>query len=302
MSYDPSRHLEVKPPGGWLKDVDGYTYLHDPIEGTPLRGYDLDRDPTKIPPVFSEDMDTKDGLFAWRMAADNAANVFDVGVLLTDPSRPDGLGDPKMLRELVNAYDMVGHAATRGALHTIWQHEKIGSGEIIPGQWLGRAESHPAYTAQLEAELAATGKPSFSIDPSIQSGLSVPMTRLVQRVRDEVFNLADTQTDIHEPEDRVVFADMVHVDSLGHLLVANAGLKMDIAVEEDGIYPNSALLIVPAELSTVIDKQKIARGFDPGAEHEETQTYMAHERFAEDLYFTMYTMALAEGRMPIPPQ
>lgn len=303
MNMDISRELHVQSPENWLKDQDGFTYLHDPVEGTPLRGYNLDQDPNKVPYVFSDDMDTKDGLTAWRMAADNAENVFDVGVLLTDPSRSDGLGDPEQLKELVGAYDMVGYATTRGVLHAIWQHGTFGAGETIPSQWLGQDTPHPAFSAQLDEAFRATGTPNFRIDPSIKSGFAVPTTRLVQRIRDEVFNLADTQTDIREPEDLVVLTDMVHVNSLGHLMVAKAGLQMDVTAGEnpDGIYPNSTLLIVPAELSDIIDKQKVARGFtDTNAEHKETQVYLAHDSFVEDEYFSLYAMALREGRVPIP--
>jgi hypothetical protein len=220
------------PPRQWSQEApNGDVHLCDAVDGQPLRGYGFDREPNRPPMRFEEDTyGYREGRRFWEGADEESNQEVEVHILLTDPSRPDGLGKPGVFEQVAQQYDIVGHTAVRGAVFAARQH---GLGDRAPGLYLDDNTSHDEYKGRLENALQRLGTPNFSFTPSIRSGLMVPIARSLQRGRKAVYDLLGEQEDLQRPDLATYAADMAHTNELGHAMLGEAGIKLRDYIDHD---------------------------------------------------------------------
>ena len=300
--------LNPLPSERWLHQApNGDIHLCDSVDGQPLRGYGLDHDPTRPPMAFEEDRyGFQEGRRFWQNADEESNGQVEVAILLTDPSRPDGLGNPKEFKKFAQQYDIIGRTAARGVVFATQQH---GLGERAPGLRLDDNTSHPEYDGQLQDVLDTLGTPNFSFTPSIRSGLMVPSDsstpvaptpRILQRGREMVYDVAGEQEDLQHPDNTLYAADMVHTNELGHAMLSTAGVRLLEHIDNDDVdirpFPNNILLIAPGEYGNLQEQLEAAMGVSPDEVVQTGTTVPDAVQKGSDFYW--YAQAKSMGYIP----
>ncbi|MEK7153155.1 MAG: hypothetical protein AAB834_04355, partial [Patescibacteria group bacterium] len=175
----------VTPDKWFAGGMNGDVLLCDPFTGIPLRGRDLRSEPTTAPDVFTDDVDLGGGYGIWRGSYYmNGEQPVEVGVLLTEPSDPNGLGTLADLRENMGHFAVVGYANKRSIRReaTIRQTaQSIGSvtigGEIVPDD---------SYMSMLYDVAGELNRELFSFDPDVDiEGNPVGRTALAMQKIEE---------------------------------------------------------------------------------------------------------------------
>ena len=169
-----SSPIEIVSPDKWLADgINGDVLLCDPFSGQPLIAGGLG----KPPEAFAEDDELGGGYGIWKGAnfmappvppeylqpGQSAYPPIEIGVLLTEPSAPNGAGTLEDLRENIGAFSVIAIANKRSLIREAQIKgvaPTLGSvtatGEIVPDD---------AYIESIMNEAADQNKLVVSIDP-----------------------------------------------------------------------------------------------------------------------------------------
>jgi hypothetical protein len=121
MSSPNPELINIAPFGQWYTDNAGTIAMHHPFErGPELTGVDYHLDINTHPLDFKRNVDWSDGMEAMDGAVERSlreGKQFEVSVLLTDPSRPDGLGASDKLEHAASKFNMILHSEVRSVFH-----------------------------------------------------------------------------------------------------------------------------------------------------------------------------------------
>jgi hypothetical protein len=270
-----SSPIEVVSPDKWFAEgmLPGDVLLCDPFTGRPL----IEGGLGKPPEAFAEDNDLGGGYGIWRGANFMAPPIppkylrpgqtsyppIEVGVLLTEPSAPNGAGILADLRENIGAFSaiaiankrsLVREAQIKGVVPTLGS--VTASGEVVPDD---------AYLEAIMNEAADQNKLVFSIDPEKDFFNGQPVGRTATglykvetAIRAEMAlqdNPEDTQAHIGAMD--AVYCDRLQWHGVG--VAGNEGGNL-MADPQVGFFPDSLLVIAAAEHHHYVKKFQYAGG------------------------------------------
>lgn len=244
----------------------------------------------------------QEGKLFWQGANEESEGQVEVAVLLTDPSRPDGLGKSNDFEEFAAQYDVIAHTAVRGVMFAAKQH---GIGDRKPGLYLDDKTSHPEYDRKLEEVLTTLGTPNFSFTPSVRSGLMVPIARSLQRGREMVYDLAGEQESLEQGVDLAAYAaDMAHTNELGHAMLGEAGIQLRDYIDNDidsgghfKPFPERILLVAAGEYGNLHEQVEAVMGVSPESGVVQTGSTVP-EAMGEGSDMYWYTQTKSLGYFP----
>ena len=269
-----SSPIEIVSPDKWFADgINGDVLLCDPFSGQPLVAGGLG----KPPKVFEEDNDLGGGYGVWKGAnfmappippehlgpGENAYPPIDVGVLLTEPSAPNGAGSLEDLRNNISSFSVIALANKRSLIREaqiMGVAPTLGSvtatGEIVPDD---------AYLEMIMNEAADQNKLVVSIDPEKDFFTGQPVGRTASglykvetAIRAEMTaqdDPKDTQAHIHAMD--AVYCDRLQWHGVG--VAGNEGAKL-LSDPQVGYFPDSVLVIAAAEHHHYVKKFQYAGG------------------------------------------
>ncbi len=290
-------NFETRPLDEWFRTtVAGDIALCDAFSGEPLCGPHIANEPKNPSRVFVENFRLGNGYGYWK-----GSKYFDVppliGVYLTDPTRPDGLGDYAEFCDLASNFDVVAHSGMQSARMEQVRRLSGGLGKLVVangvqfnGQYLaGLQESH-SLVVNLSPAVDTAGRPT------------TPDGRALQAVRDAVITQGLDQKDPNDPDLTYLATDYVHANTIQWHDVLSAGAVGDSYYSKYGRPMTSMLVVAPYEHGD-LGRKFVVSGVPPEFEVD-GQTYPAVDvRFARPEYIDdpntgSYALALDHGYIP----
>jgi hypothetical protein len=296
--------IEIVSPDRWISDgtarhdLAGAVLLHDPFSGDPLLNLEA-TDPSQArrlldnpPDEFATDDDLGGGFAIWRAVNSfNGGEPLSVGVLLTEPSDPQGLGALQDLRTNMSYFSAVGYANKRSIRHEamiMGCAPGIGSvtmgGEIVPDN---------TYMDTLLGVAAEQNKEVFSFDPEVDPITGSPIGRTALGLY-KVEMAVRAEAVMHDPAG--AYTDLAHQDkaycnALQWHGFGRSGNELGRIMGEFGMMPPSVLLVAPREHGDLARKVQIGSV-------SYVQALFAHRKLAEIPGSAQYALAMQDGWTP----
>ncbi|HEX9153290.1 MAG TPA: hypothetical protein VF809_00545 [Candidatus Saccharimonadales bacterium] len=285
-----SPNSNIISPDRWFADgINGDVLLCDPFNGVPLIAQP--GGPIAPPELFTADNDLGGGFGIWRGSFEaNGREQVSVGVLLTEPSDPNGLGALDDFRENMDCFPVVGYSTRRsvcreGAIKAAGLRDaKFGpNGELLPDD---------TYMETLFGVAADQNKLMFSFDPETDffgqliGRAAVALGEVEMALRAEC-----ALQDAADADGSVLGMDMVYCNELQHYGVGRSGNEMAKIWGDIGMFPPGILLIAPAEHHHLARKIQVAGDTAVNA-------IFARPEFEGIVEATTYPMVMENGFIP----
>lgn len=244
------------------------------------------------PEVFANDDDLGGGYAIWRGSRMfNEGEPVDVAVLLTEPSAPNGLGSLDGLKEIMSVFTVVGYANKRSPI----REAKTAGGPATGGGVTPSGELTPddTYMSMLYDAAADLNKILFSFDPEADFMDGSPVGRTASglyKVETALRAELIGQDNPADPDASVTVMDASYCNANQWHGMGRSGNELGSIMSEAGMFPDSVLLVVPAEQHHYVHKSRLL-----GAT---ATAYYAHDAIAEIAEVTSYPMIMDNGFIP----
>lgn len=247
-------------PDYWTYDTGKDVFLCDPFSGEPVCGRDLMQRPDRPPVAFANHPELGAGYAIVR--GRNKAYEYEggepmaAGVLLTDPTRAEGLGTLHDFRTNMSLFDCVAYVTKRSVQIELATEQEE---PVRRATATGDAYTSDPYMDKLLGVASELGKPICSLDPSLD-----PFGRLEEdtgRSLREVENVVRAEAVMQDPADsdvQLTAYDMVHANTYQWHAIGKLGLSLAALMDEYGRYPDRLLLVVPAEHGDITRKARVS--------------------------------------------
>jgi hypothetical protein len=222
-----------------------------------------------------------------------------VGVYLTDPSHPEGLGDYQEFREMAREFDVVAHTEMQSVRMEAIRRLSGGVGKIAMAD--GTMTDATYLSALLDShpnvvDLAPAVDP-LSDEPIDDGG------RALQAVRDAVITQGIDQKDPNDPDARYLLTDYVYANTAQWHQIMSAGLIGDGYYLKHGRPMTSMLVVAPFEhgdlgRKLVVSGLPTSLAFPNGVTINNPDMLFARQEYAEDVNAGSYALALDRGYVP----
>jgi hypothetical protein len=229
-----AKQAPLRPIEQWFIDgLNDDILLHSPTTGVFLgaRGIGEGEHP---PEYFAADPAYAKGYDYWEARGQaqtiNRVGELSIGVFLTDPNSPDGLGDIQAFKDLVREADVVGYAVGRGV-----------NARLTPNPWIAETPGLIMPDPQFEnnlTDIVYNAKRQLPVPFDVP--LDAPVPRAIER---RVFQLAVEQGGRYEPTLAVMGGDMIYCNTLQWGMAGVGGANL---AEEDK-QPNKLLIVAAGE-------------------------------------------------------
>lgn len=327
MSSPNPELINIAPYPKWatIHEPEGIVDMYHPFDrsGTGLEGVDHHLRISTRPLEFKRNADWKDGMEALDGAVERSLDEgkqFEVSVVFTDPSRPDGLGENRELENAVSKFGMIFHSEMRSVFHAGNSSDygiKYGFLPTSRGAMLGIDPAHPEYRSKLaqllESNRKENGIPYDSFGASVVDPENLPnlplvatspplalsLAHTVQFLRANAYVKASEQEDMETPDLDFFVPDMIHTSTLQWLQLGIAGLKMQEHADEhtSGVLPEKVLFIMPVEHGAFVDKLEQSIGDPARVNAGLILPDMLTDAYVEDQFTTAYDIGLRTARL-----
>lgn len=275
-------------------------YISDPTTGLPVRGVSLGEAPNTPPPAFLRDPWVDQGFDIWKEGNELDPIIPNVGIYLTDPSRPDGLNYEYFANEVVPHFEVVGFTSWRSVLQDEKRRrahdERVMQG-LTGGALAEPNMAHPEYDSQLLQALGNTFH--FSFNPTLDhegqpQGISSQVLHKAHQQVVDKFSPKEVP-DIENPDLEAVATDIAYTNMLGWHMVGQSAMQLQELAERenDGRLSRNVLLVVPYE------QRDFARKLGTWGNIPEIEMVPADERVANEFDNVFYGLAMQNGKLNI---
>jgi hypothetical protein len=240
-----------------IQRPNGDVALCDPFTGVPFKEQSNQDSVLSLdvpPPIFAHDDEANLGYLLWRNSGGMTDYRLHVNVLVTDPSSPEGLGDPDELLQLMDGADCVGFSTKRSVFRGEMQRRTVPS---VGGMTLAsEVMQNDPYVQAVRATAKSSNVRLFNFDPPADP-FGKPATsagRNLEKVEDMVRIDTLRLEDMENPDDAFTASDLVYCNMLEWLKLSQSGRELDRFAMDAGEYPDTLLLLLPAELGGFSDK------------------------------------------------
>ncbi|HSD55621.1 MAG TPA: hypothetical protein VLA92_00550 [Candidatus Saccharimonadales bacterium] len=280
--------INVLPAEQWLQESSaGDMLLCDPFNGRPLTEDPFYLSPSMPTSAFMEDLTLRDGSTYLARAA--RFGLQRIGVYLTDPSSPEGLGDQEELDEAFRSHDAVGYTSERSVRFS------KRPGDVAGGLAVGaEVSASNGYNERLLDVLGRHNNHVFDIGVPCDPINLAPTTqagRALRVARDMVVAEGISQAGSGNPDLVYMGMDMVHANTLQWHQALRTGCGLESTLAEYGRMPESVLLVVPVEHSDLARKIGAVTSV-------EVRCNPARESFGSNQDYVNYMEILEQGYVP----
>jgi hypothetical protein len=284
-----SNHIETRPLDEWFAPtLNGDIALCDPFSGEPLCGPHIALEPKQPTEAFVEDFKLGNGFGYWRGSKYHDIVPY-VGVYLTDPSRPEGLGDYQEFKELAGDFDVVVHSEMQSVRMQEIRRLSGGVGKIALQDG---TETNATYLSALMDSHSLV----LDLAPAIDLLTGEPIDRAgkaLQAVRDTVVAQGIDQKDPNDPDLTYLATDYVYANTLQWHQSMSAGSVAENYFAQHG-RPLTTMLVVAGHEHGDLGRKLVVSGLPA----DRIDVAFARPEYAEDVNTRSYAVALDAGYIP----